>query len=187
MPGFRSLTPQHSPPLTLMRHAFPSQPGLLTIPIEKIHLPLTSRDQLPPLLAGLQWLWTHPTLKTEIFALLAAKICAGKKATGRPGMDLWQILVGGVVRLCLAADWDRLEHMPTTTPSCARGSACPSPLGASPARSSATRPCATTSPSSTTNCLASSSQAEGEPNGKWLIGNLCRPEVCSTSGSPVWP
>ena len=26
-------------------------------------------------------------------------------------MDLWQILVGGVVRLCLAADWDRLEHI----------------------------------------------------------------------------
>jgi hypothetical protein len=26
-------------------------------------------------------------------------------------MDLWQILVFGVVRLCLAADWDRLEHI----------------------------------------------------------------------------
>ena len=65
-----------------MRHAFPSQPGLQTIPIEKIHLPLHSRDQLPPLLAGLQWLWTHPTLKTEIFALLAAKICASKKVFG---------------------------------------------------------------------------------------------------------
>ena len=94
-----------------MRHAFPNQPGLLTIPIEKIHLPLTSRDQLPPLLAGRQWLWTHPTLKTELLALLAAQICAGKKAAGRPGMDRWQILVCGGVRRCLAADWDRLEHL----------------------------------------------------------------------------
>jgi hypothetical protein len=66
---------------------------------------------LPPILAGLQWLWMHPTLKAEIFTLLEAKILAGKKATGRIGMDLWQILVLGVVRLGLDADWDRLEDL----------------------------------------------------------------------------
>jgi hypothetical protein len=53
----------------------------------------------------------HPPLKAEIFALLEAKILAGKKATGRIGMDLWQILVLGVVRLGLDADWDRLEDL----------------------------------------------------------------------------
>jgi len=94
-----------------MRHAFPSQPDLQITPIEKIRLPLQSRDELPPLLAGLQWLWMHPMLKAEIFALLEAKILAGKKATGRTGMDLWQILVLGVVRLGLDADWDRLEDL----------------------------------------------------------------------------
>jgi IS5 family transposase len=94
-----------------MRHAFQSQPDLQITPIEKIRLPLTSRDELPPILAGLQWLWMHPTLKGEIFTLLEAKILAGKKATGRIGMDLWQILVLGVVRLGLAADWDRLEDL----------------------------------------------------------------------------
>jgi len=52
-----------------------------------------------------------PTLKAEIFALLEAQILAGKKATGRTGMDLWQILVLGVVRLGLDADWDRMEHI----------------------------------------------------------------------------
>ena len=36
---------------------------------------------------------------------------AGKKATGRPGLDLWQILVLGVVRLGLNCDYDRLEHL----------------------------------------------------------------------------
>ena len=36
---------------------------------------------------------------------------AGKKATGRPGLDLWQILVLGVVRLGLDCDYDRLEHL----------------------------------------------------------------------------
>jgi IS5 family transposase len=94
-----------------MRHHFQSQPELQLTPIEKIRLPLKSRDELPPILAGLQWIWMHPTLKAEIFALLEAKILAGKQATGRTGMDLWQILVLGVVRLGLDADWDRMEHI----------------------------------------------------------------------------
>ena len=94
-----------------MRHPFQSQPDLQIIPIEKIRLPRQSRDELPPILAGLQWIWMHPTLKAEIFVLLQAGILAGKKATGRTGMDLWQILVLGVVRLGLDADWDRMEHL----------------------------------------------------------------------------
>ena len=94
-----------------LRHHFQPQPDLQIIPIEKIRLPLKSRDELPPILAGLQWVWRHPTLKAELFARLEAKILAGKKATGRPGMDLWQILVLGGVRLGLDADWDRLEHV----------------------------------------------------------------------------
>src|ERR1035437_3195091 len=52
-----------------------------------------------------------PTLRAEILALLEAAVLAGKAATGRTGMDLWQILVLGVVRLGLDADWDRLEHI----------------------------------------------------------------------------
>ncbi len=94
-----------------MRHHFQHQPDLQITPIEKIRLPVKSRDELPPILAGLQWVWMHPTLKAEIFALLEAKLLAGKKATGRTGMDLWQILVLGVVRLGLDADWDRMEHI----------------------------------------------------------------------------
>jgi transposase, IS5 family len=93
------------------RQPFPAQSDLQIIPIEKIQLPLKSRAELPPILAGLQWLWRHPTLKAEIFALLAAALLAGKKATGRTGMDLWQILVLGVVRLGLDADWDRMEDL----------------------------------------------------------------------------
>ena len=94
-----------------MRQRYSPQPDFPIIPIEKIRLPTRSRDELPPILAGLQWIWTHPTLKAAIFALLEAKILAGKKATGRTGMDLWQILVLGLVRLGLDADWDRLEHI----------------------------------------------------------------------------
>jgi hypothetical protein len=81
------------------------------IPIERIVLPANSRDQLPPILASLQWIWLHPALRAQIFQLLERVVLAGKKATGRPGMDLWQILVFGVVRLGLDADWDRMEYL----------------------------------------------------------------------------
>jgi len=94
-----------------MRQRFNPEPDLQITPIEKILLPRHSRDELPPILAGLQWIWTHLTLKSQIFALLEARLLADKKPTGRPGMDLWQILVLGVVRLGLNADWDRMEHL----------------------------------------------------------------------------
>ena len=94
-----------------MRHPYQAQPDLQLTPIEKIRLPLKSRDELPPILAGLQWIWMHPTLKAEILALLEAAVLADKQATGRTGMTLWQILVLGVVRLGLDADWDRMEHI----------------------------------------------------------------------------
>jgi hypothetical protein len=95
----------------LMRQAFNSRPELTITPIEKILLPLDSRDELPPILAGLQWLWMHPSLKPEVLRLLQQKVLADKQLTGRPGMDLWQILVLGVVRLGLDANYDRLEDL----------------------------------------------------------------------------
>lgn len=94
-----------------MRQRFERQIGLNTLPIEKVRLPLNSRDELPAILAGLLWLFTHPTLNPMIFALLEQHILAGKRPTGRTGMDLWHILVLGVIRLGLNADWDRLEHI----------------------------------------------------------------------------
>lgn len=107
----RAITPELTNPVFAMRQPYSLQPELEVVPIEKIVLPLKSRDELPPILAGLQWIWTQPTLKVEIFALLEAKVLAGKKATGRTGMDLWQILVLGVVRVGLDADYDRLEDL----------------------------------------------------------------------------
>jgi hypothetical protein len=94
-----------------MRQRFNLEPDLTLTPIEKILLPLDSRDELPPILMGLQWIWMHPRLKEQILALLEAHILGDKQRTGRTGMDLWQILVLGIVRLGLNADWDRMEHM----------------------------------------------------------------------------
>ncbi len=102
---------RRNPPTFVMRQRFSPQPELDLVPIENLVRPLKGRDELPPILAGLQWIGSHPTLKAEICALLEARILDGKHATGRTGMDLWQILVLGTVRLGLKADYDRLEHL----------------------------------------------------------------------------
>jgi hypothetical protein len=93
-----------------MRKRFDAQIGLGQTPIEKVFIPTKSRDELPPVLAGLQWIFATPEVNEEIFALLEDRIVGDKKHTGRPGMDLWHVLVLGVVRLALDCDYDRLEH-----------------------------------------------------------------------------
>src|SRR5688572_20653577 len=94
-----------------MRRRFDVQLALGQIPIERVRIPLKSRDELPPILAGLQWIFQTPAINEQVFALLESKVLAGKKATGRPGLDLWHILVLGVVRLGLDCDYDRLEDL----------------------------------------------------------------------------
>ena len=94
-----------------MRKRFEVQLTLGQTPIEKVILPLKSRDELPPILAGLQWIYQTPEVNEPIFSLLERRVLARKKATGRRGLDLWQILVLGVVRLGLDCDYDRLEYL----------------------------------------------------------------------------
>ena len=47
-----------------------TQPAFQLLPIERIVLPVRSRDELPPILAGLHWIWCHPALRNEVFQLL---------------------------------------------------------------------------------------------------------------------
>jgi hypothetical protein len=95
-----------------MRKRFDVQLALGRTPIERVALPARSRDELPPVLAGLQWIFQTPEINSQVFDLLEKKVVSGKKATtGRPGLDLWHILVLGVVRLALDCDYDRLEHL----------------------------------------------------------------------------
>jgi transposase, IS5 family len=94
-----------------MRRRFDVQLALGQTPIERVQIPLKSRDELPPILAGLQWIFQTPEINEEIFRLLELSVVGGKKATGRPGLELWHILVLGVVRLGLDCDYDRLEDL----------------------------------------------------------------------------
>ena len=94
-----------------MRQRFEQQQTIGINPIGEVKFPLRSRDELPPVLKALQNIFLTSELNEKIFQLLEAKVCSGKKKTGRKGMDLWHILVLAVVRHTLDTNWDRLEHI----------------------------------------------------------------------------
>lgn len=93
-----------------MRKRFECQLQLGQTAIEKIQIPLKSRDEMPPILTGLQWIFLTPEVNEAVFQVLEKKVQGNKQQTGRPGMDLWHILVLGVTRLGLDCDFDRLEY-----------------------------------------------------------------------------
>lgn len=88
--------------------------------IANIKLDPKSRDDIPQILRGLQHIYTTPELREPIFAILEKvlpeKQVNGKSVkadpnNGRPGMTQWQILVLGVLRLGLNADYDRIQEL----------------------------------------------------------------------------
>ena len=80
--------------------------------IADVKLDYRSRDDIPSLLCGLQYLYTSPTLRSEVFQVLDEMIPEEiDRRTGRPGMVLWRILVFGVLRSNLNWDYDRLHEM----------------------------------------------------------------------------
>ncbi len=94
-----------------MRKKFDIQYQLGTTPIERLELPLDSRDELPPVLRALQYIYTDAELNEKVFSILENKVTCGLKRTGRPGMSLWEILVFATIRLALDCDYDRLQHI----------------------------------------------------------------------------
>jgi len=86
--------------------------------IAAIVLDPKSRDDIPQLLRGLQYIYTTPEVRERVFAILAEVLperadAKGKVSaeTGRPGMAQWKILVMGVLRLGLNADYDRIHEL----------------------------------------------------------------------------
>ncbi|MDR4508085.1 MAG: ISNCY family transposase [Candidatus Brocadiaceae bacterium] len=92
-----------------MRKNYEQQRSIGSIPISEVKIPLKSRDELPPILRALQYIFITPALKEQVFEILKSKVLKGKKKTGRYGMGLWEIFVLSVVRLGLDANYDRLE------------------------------------------------------------------------------
>jgi hypothetical protein len=95
-----------------MRATTKLQMQLGELDIANIRLDPRSRDDIPQLLRGLQYLYTDKKLREKIFEVLAKLTPESvNPETGRPGMDGWKILVMGTLRLNLNCDYDRLQEL----------------------------------------------------------------------------
>jgi len=79
------------------------------MPIEETYINPKKRYALDQLLAALKAVYCTPEYNEMIFKALEKYINAGKKNTGRKGMDLWCIFVLAQVRLCLNISYDALH------------------------------------------------------------------------------
>jgi transposase, IS5 family len=99
-----------------MRQVISPQLRLGELDIAAIRLDPKSRDDIPQLLRGLQYIYITPGVRERVFAILEEIVPAGvagpaDTGTGRPGMDQWTIAVLGVIRLGLNTDYDRLREL----------------------------------------------------------------------------
>jgi IS5 family transposase len=95
-----------------MRKIREPQLQLGAVEISQIKFDLRSRDEIPKLLQGLQYIYCTPALREEVFKILEGIIPAGTDPNnGRRGMDLWKILVLGTLRLNCNWDYDKLREI----------------------------------------------------------------------------
>ena len=103
-----------------MRNVFSSQMSIGQRDISDIKIDVSSRDDIPTILLGLQHIYTTTPLRDAVFKILEeiaptksdgeeTKIVSINK--GRPGMDQWTILVLGSLRVGLNADYDRILEL----------------------------------------------------------------------------
>jgi len=77
--------------------------------ISEIEFDLNSRDEIPKILIGLQALYCNEESQEKIFEALINIIPENVNSkNGRKGMDLWRILVLGMIRLGCDWDYDKL-------------------------------------------------------------------------------
>ena len=95
-----------------MRTVIELRRPLGSVPVKEIELDASSRDDIPALPVGIQAIYKDEALRNELFALPDGRILLDRRRdTGRPGMDLWAVLVMGVLKQCLRCDYDRLQDL----------------------------------------------------------------------------
>ena len=95
-----------------MRQVINLQLQLAEVEIANVEFDLRSRDEIPKLLQGLQYLYCTPDRHREVFQILEGLIPDQiDPHNGRPGLDLWKILVLGTLRLNCNWDYDKLQDI----------------------------------------------------------------------------
>ncbi len=95
-----------------MRNIVEIRTNMFTKIIEEIEIDLNSRDEIPIILQGLQALYrdeeSRVKLVTHLETLLPKEVNQNR---GRPGMNVWQILVLALIRLSCNCDYDKLSDL----------------------------------------------------------------------------
>jgi transposase, IS5 family len=95
-----------------MRTAFDPQLRLDCPGVPDVRLNTDCRDEIIPILRGLQHIYCQPQLRDELLDAIAQDVNGASRADqGRPGMDYWSILVLGAVRLGCNLNYDRLQNL----------------------------------------------------------------------------
>lgn len=93
-----------------MRKAYSAQRRFDSSPIAQVSLNLNCRDEVVPVLAGLQYLYRDEKLRRKIVNLVAQDVSKdSRRDVGRPGYDDWQVVVLAAVRLGCNYDYDKLQ------------------------------------------------------------------------------
>ena len=95
-----------------MRKIIEKQIKIGQVDIGAIELDLSSRDEIPQLLLGLQAIYCDREVRQRVFAILESIIPRHiNTGNGRPGMELWKILVLGTLRLNCNWDYDKVHEI----------------------------------------------------------------------------
>jgi len=95
-----------------MRKSYSTQLQLDCIAISDVQLNLNCRDEIIPILRGLQEVYKQPKLRQEILQLIASDVNANSRDdVGREGFDYWQILVMTIVRHGCNLNYDKLQDL----------------------------------------------------------------------------
>ena len=80
--------------------------------IADIEIDARSRDDVPAILKGLQYIYTDDVARKKVFTALEATLDPSVSTeVGRPGMELWEIFVLATLKLGLNCDFDRLQEL----------------------------------------------------------------------------
>lgn len=86
--------------MNVVRKHYQRQHRFDSSPIASVELNLECRDEMIPILLGLQHLYTAANLRMKVVQLVAADLNENsRRDVGRPGMDDWHVIVLAAVRL----------------------------------------------------------------------------------------
>ncbi len=95
-----------------MRTPYSNQKRFDCQTVTQVQLNLQCRDEIIPVLRGLQHIYMQPQLRKEILGLVAQDVNHDSRTDrGRQGLDYWQILVLAGVRLGCDLDYDKLQDL----------------------------------------------------------------------------